>query len=69
MTGTLGSTGGGDHMSFAFSEMDESVELEDLSRGDRDNSKRTSKRSMSILSIGTAMSELSDFDLGDLDGL
>ena len=69
-TGTIGSIGGGDQMSFAFSELDEqSVEIEDLSKSERENSKRPTKRSMSILSIGTAMSELSDFDLGDLEGL
>jgi hypothetical protein len=69
-TGTLGSYGGGDQMSFAFSELDEqTVEIEDLSKSERENSKRPNKRSMSILSIGTAMSELSDFDLGDLEGL
>lgn len=70
-TGTLGSTSGGDQMSVAFSELDvddESVEVDDLSKGEKDNSKRNNRRSMSILSIGTAMSELSDFDLGELEG-
>lgn len=69
-TGTLGSIGGGDQMSFAFSEMDaQSVELEDLSKGEREHSKRgNSKRSMSILSVGTAMSDITDFDIGELEG-
>jgi len=66
-TGTLGSLGGGDQMSFAFFEMDQySVELEDLSKGERESSRRpTTKRSMSSMSVGTAVSELSDFDLHD----
>jgi len=48
-----------EHMSFAFSEMDH---FEDLSK---EENKRSTNRSMSILSANTNMSELTDFD--DLD--
>lgn len=54
-------TSSAEQMSFAFSEMDH---FEDLSK---EENKRSTNRSMSILSANTNMSELTDFD--DLDCL